>query len=425
MCQRLWVIAGLGVLFIAIVGGVGGGGSVPRAYAGPVTAADVITVTTTTDETDSGDGACSLREALAAMPDCGAGDTIRLSPTNYTLTLIGLNHPLKGDLNITRSLTITVVGNGQAVIEARSGWNDRVLEIASGVAVSITGVTIRGGNPGIGTNSYGGGIYNDGALSLVNCLVISNATQAGGGISNYYNGTLWMSGTMVVSNTATVGGGIINVGVIGMVNGAIVSNTALGYGGGLEAETNSLTTLRNITISGNRSYNDGGGIYNDSSAQRLELNNVTIVKNAFGLSGLPSHGSGIANYGNTVFTNTLIAGNTGAQDCFSPSNANAVMISRGYNLVEDATDCAIVGTMTGVITSTAPLLGPLQDNGGNTLTHALLPGSPALNAGNNAACEATDQRGVSRPQPVRGRCDIGAFEREIVEYYLFLPGVIG
>ena len=103
------------------------------------------------------------------------------------------------------------------------------------------------------------------------------------------------------------------------------------------------------------------------------------------------------------------------------------MFSRGYNLIQDATSCEIVGSFVGVITGTAPLLGPLQDNGGDTLTRALLAGSPALNAGNNASCEAVDQRGIVRPQPrhdfngQRARCDIGAFELEVPMYDIYLP----
>ena len=87
------------------------------------------------------------------------------------------------------------------------------------------------------------------------------------------------------------------------------------------------------------------------------------------------------------------------------SCARNPVISLGNNLDSGST-CGL--NATGDLTNTNPLLGPLQDNGGPTPTHALLPGSPAINAGTNRGCPPTDQRGVPRPQgPL---CDIGAFE---------------
>ncbi|MCS7222228.1 MAG: choice-of-anchor Q domain-containing protein [Anaerolineae bacterium] len=89
------------------------------------------------------------------------------------------------------------------------------------------------------------------------------------------------------------------------------------------------------------------------------------------------------------------------------------MTSQGHNLSDDAT-CAAWLTASGDLNHTDPRLGPLQDNGGPTPTHALLPGSPAINAGTNVGCPPTDQRGVPRPQGPR--CDIGAFERGFTVY---------
>ncbi len=119
-----------------------------------------------------------------------------------------------------------------------------------------------------------------------------------------------------------------------------------------------------------------------------------------------------------TFRNTIIAGNIGP----SGADCSGTLTSEGFNLIQDTTGCTIGGDTTDNVIGQAPLLGPLQVNGGHTATHALLEGSPAIDAGNEAvpgsggtACAATDQRGVGRPRDGNAdfirRCDIGAFER--------------
>ncbi len=110
--------------------------------------------------------------------------------------------------------------------------------------------------------------------------------------------------------------------------------------------------------------------------------------------------------------NTIIAHNTGG--LWKNCNGSGTVTSQGYNLSDDYT-CGTWFTASSDLNNTDPLLGPLQNNGGPTPTHALLPGSPAINAGSNAGCPATDQRNVFRPQG--GACDIGAFET----VFLHLP----
>jgi hypothetical protein len=154
----------------------------------------------------------------------------------------------------------------------------------------------------------------------------------------------------------------------------------------------------------------------------LTLNNVTIVNNmAVNGSGGVTQGSGTL-----LFKNTLIAGN------ISPSpDCSGTLTSQGYNLIQDLTNCVISGTTSGNVYSLDPLLGPLQDNGGFTLTHLPLPGSPVIDAGSPAilgsgdgACESTDQRGIVRPMNGDGLgdslCDIGAVEADIL-FKLFVP----
>jgi hypothetical protein len=170
--------------------------------------------------------------------------------------------------------------------------------------------------------------------------------------------------------------------------------------------------LANVTVSGNMSRaafdSFGGGIWAGNTTQ---LTNVTLTNNqvvSLG-DGSPSVGGGISGSANVV--NTLIAGNTATigPDC------SAALTSAGHNLIQDPEGCSITGAVTGNVLGVDPQLGSLQDNGGATLTHALLPGSPAIDAGTNDACPATDQRGVTRPQDGNGDttaiCDIGAYER--------------
>src|SRR6185295_20419084 len=94
--------------------------------------------------------------------------------------------------------------------------------------------------------------------------------------------------------------------------------------------------------------------------------------------------------------------------------AGLKLTSQGHNLIQRP-NCTIDGDRTGDVVGQDPLLAPLAHRG-STWTHALLPGSPARDSGSPAAagvagaCESTDQRGVARPQPGGGRCDIGAFE---------------
>ena len=106
--------------------------------------------------------------------------------------------------------------------------------------------------------------------------------------------------------------------------------------------------------------------------------------------------------GSLTLVNTIISGNTSS----SGNNCSGAITSQGHNLASDGT-CVLVAT--GDLSGMDPLLGPLQNNGGSTQTHALLSGSPAIDAGDNKVCPAADQRGVARPQGAT--CDIGAYER--------------
>jgi hypothetical protein len=182
-------------------------------------------------------------------------------------------------------------------------------------------------------------------------------------------------------------------------------NTSMSGAGGIANGGGATANISNTTISGNvNSGFQGGGIINDGT---LTLSNSTVAGNsADGRGGGIHEGS----LGSLNVINTIIANNAGGNcSIFSGS-----FVSLGHNLSND-TSCPL--SASGDLVNTDPQLGPLQDNGGPTLTHALQPGSPAIDAIPVGACTdkygnpiTTDQRGVVRPQG--SACDIGAFETE-------------
>jgi predicted outer membrane repeat protein len=261
--------------------------------------------------------------------------------------------------------------------------------------VTISGVTIQHGHALTGTLG-GGGIKNVGTLSLSDAVVQHNTVQgsgaadSGGGIHNI--GTLLLNNVTIFSNTANHGGGgIRSNGPLTITNSTLASNTANVAGGGLLVSGPSTATLENVTISGNNAGN-GGGLRNDG---HITLNSCTLAGNWTAGTGL---GRAIQNSLVITLANTIVSSTMPSDNC-----AGTAVTSNGHNL--DGGDSCGLGS-TGDITDTNPLLGPLQDNGGSTLTHALLDGSPAIGRGDDARCPPTDQRGVFRI----GTCDIGAYE---------------
>ncbi len=250
-------------------------------------------------------------------------------------------------------------------------------------------------------NTVDGGVYNEGAsssasLTIRESSVMSNTGGIGAGI---YNKGLFAKATIenvrISFNTATAGGGgINNNGDMTLIHSLVDQNQAHS-GGGINNRGVSLDLI-NVTISNNSVADNGGGLYNRSSAT---LENVTLNGNS--ASGADT-GANLFNEAEITLLNTIVANPGLGPNCF---NDAVILDSLGHNLEDDDT-CGL--NATGDITNTNPLLGPLADNGGPTFTHALLPGSPAIDSGDGTQCPATDQRGVDRPQAAG--CDIGALE---------------
>ena len=213
------------------------------------------------------------------------------------------------------------------------------------------------------------------------------------------------------------GGGIYNLGgTVNVSQSTLSGNWAVQFGGGIY-NSGGTVNVSHSTLSSNSAGISGGGIYN-YSLHPVTLTNVTLTANRANTGGGSYHGGGLfVQQGSPVLHNTLIAGNfNGATGTTRDDIAGAVDPGGDYNLIGDGS--AMTGLHNGVngnLVGSAdnpidPLLGPLDDNGGPTLTHALLSGSPAIDAGNNAYATDWDQRGPGYPRIVNGIIDIGAFE---------------
>ncbi len=416
--------------------------------------AHVRAATTVQNGNDSGAG--SLRQAIS---DAAVGDTITFASNVSTITLTS------GELPLTKNVTVTGPG-ATALTVKRDASAPRfgIFIVNMDVTAAISGLTISGGftqDGGFGTGLSGGGIRNNGALTLTEAVVSGNTTGSGGtytseggfggGISNFSNGTLILmrstvsgnrtgnggtntSGMRTGASTAGFGGGINNQGILTLTdstvsgnttgNGGIgpvgVTNGALGgYGGGIRNA--GTLTATNSTVSGNTTGRggtrnatgiggkggDGGGIYNEGTI--LALTNVTISGNTTGAggSGAGGSGGGIASFGDVTLGATILSGNSANGIGPDLLLTNGMITDNGYNLIGTTSGYTFAPT-NGNVFSTNPELAPLADNGGPTPTHLLLHDSPARNTGNPAGCGPTDQRGMARPQ--EGRCDIGASE---------------
>jgi hypothetical protein len=366
--------------------------------------AATITVSNTND---SGPG--SLRQALA---DANDGDTINFdsSLNGQTITLTS------GELNVDKDVTITGPGANHLAVDGNA--QSRVFYINPGKTVTVSGLTVENGYsdspPG------GGGIFNyDATLTVNNCIISGNS---GGGISNdgfRGSATLMVTNCTVSGNSATsagngggIGNGAVEGGAVLTVSNSTISGNSAGVGGGIGNGADpgyAMVTISNCTISDN-SADYGGGILNACSVGGVS--GVTVSNSTISGNSAIGNGGGIYNVRAGTYTGleldstVLNAGNSG-ENIF---NAGGTVTSHGYNLSSDNGGGYLTGP--GDQINTNPLLGPLQDNGGPTFTHELLPGSPAINVGDPSFTPPPfyDQRGPDFGRVINGRIDIGSFE---------------
>ncbi len=314
----------------------------------PAQAATIIVSNTN----DSGPG--SLRQALASAND---GDTIDATGISGVISLTS------GELQVNTSVTIS--GAGADVLAVDGNMASRGFRIVfSGETVSISGFTIRNGHAG----TTGGGVDNENnaTVTINSCTISGNSAGLGAGIFN--GGTLTIISTTVSGNSASTGGGTYN------------------DGGGM-------LTVTNSTFTGNTATPSGGGIFNINTTV---LTNSTLSNNSAGFGG------GVYNLGTVEIGDTILN--------MSNLSSSGTVTSLGYNLSSDNGGGFL--NVPGDQINTNPLLSPLQNNGGPTFTHELLPGSPAISAGdpNFTPPPFFDQRGPGFDRVANGRIDIGSFE---------------
>ena len=308
-----------------------------------------LIVTTTADSTDSsavcgGSDVCSLRDAIGLANSYGSGDISFASSITSTPSTITLTSALPA---ITGNVTITGPGaNLLTVSGGNSSLVGSVFVVNSGVTASLSGLTIANGN------SPGGGIFNNGTLTVSNSAFSGNSANGTGGRSG----------------GGGRGGGIFNYGTLTVSNSTFSGNSASGGGGGGIYNYGTLT-VSNSTFSGNTA-GDGGGIDNGGTA-------VTL-------------------------TNSIVAGNTESASGQTGNDCGNCGTQSAYNLIS---------TSAAPITAAQLMLGPLAYNGANQTLQTLLPlpGSPAIEAG-LASTLKTDERGLPRPIGSKAVSDLGAVE---------------
>jgi hypothetical protein len=450
-------------------------------------------------------GAGSLRGQLAAA---APGDTIDFAPGLSGTLFLG------SVLDVTKGLTVQ--GPGPDALTLYGQEATQVFRVEAGVTAGISGLTVAGG-----WDTEGGGIHNDGSLTLDRVTVRDNQAGMaglmgwGGGLFNapgasltvtrstFLNngaytsgmqggGGIYNGGTLSVTGTAFSGNWVEGWGVANVLSGSALYNAPWDLGAAPTAAVDSCTfnangnnsicssgtlTLRGSTISGDRLFgvacsgtatidsctvtgngvvpgdseggvqargsltlvnstvagNAGAGLTvwrgTNTSPTSIAIADCTIAGNTYDAPPSGDSGAGIDVMGNgtsplITLHNTILAGNvvlsggTPILKDLNTSTFTSILVkppryeSLGWNLIQAPGGATLFGTTTGNQFGVDPLLGPLADNGGSTMTMALLPGSPALDAGDGTGAPAYDQRGVGFARVVGAGIDIGAFEAQ-------------
>ncbi len=358
--------------------------------------------------------------------------------TTDSQEIIGFASGLAGKIDLTTALpalsnNISINGPGASNLTVQRDSNAAqfsVFTVNGSEAVSISGITITGGdNYGIGgggiansgiltvtndtftnnySNDFGGSIYNIGTLTVIHSDFTGNsAGTAGGGIYTGIDpiaqttvGTATVTSSTFTNNSGSTGGGIYNTGPLTVTNDTFTNNSAPQGGGGIENNGHATVAVIDSTFTGNSAADVGGGIDNFGTAT---VTNSTFTGNSAGVGG------GIENDILLTLNNTIVAGNVAGN--VNADVSGTVQPASENNLIGDGTGITnlnqlapsnLIGTTADLIN---PMLGPLANNGGPTQTMALLPGSPAIDAGSNALIPAgvtTDQRGAGYPESSTG-----------------------
>jgi hypothetical protein len=393
----------------------------------PTVHAAVIWAEPTDTSVDPGNGICSLAEAIrnanadadSSGGDCAAGsgpDVIELEPDAAYILTASLE---------SISTEITINGHMAIIERDQQAPSFGIFRVTYQRGdLTLNDLTIRNGRA-----SYGAGIYSDRSrlLTLNNCIVTGNSADLppgqGGGVFAF-NATVFVNDSDISGNSARVAAGIFSSNAV-FNNTTISNNTAIDEAGGIWGSTvwlnNSTVSgnvagygagvygreifLTNSTVSGNVANRFGGGGLYLTGAQSI-LSNTTVADNIATSAG--GNAIVVTRFATAVLRNSILMSQSPLPNCLS---YGGTITSHGYNMNSDGTCNLTQWTDT---PNTDSLMGPLANNGGATQTHALLPGSPAIDAGScidqGGNPVVIDQRGVGRPQGAG--CDMGAFELE-------------
>jgi predicted outer membrane repeat protein len=407
-------------------------------------------------------------------------DSIVLPAGTFTLTRGGRGEDAAviGDLDITEDLTLTGAGVDQTIIDGNQ--TDRIFDVLGSVKVALADMTLRRGGQPSGSplsTDQGGAVQNRGELFVLGVKISDSVATDGAAIANgagtvrmvrstlegngafslspIFNAagaTMHIEDSLIRRGYGGCSGAISNQGTMTIQTTEISQNNGAGAGAICNYPSGTLTIDRSLLSdngkpqsSGFRTTSNGGAIHNGSLFQRggvLRIINSTLSDNAAEYGGGLFVASGSADLINVTLSrnsattsgggvyvdpsatlmvlNTIIATSQSGGDCAGR------IISGGFNLIQDVAGCTIQGSTTGNILGRDPLLGSLADNSGPTRTHALLPGSPAIDAVlSGCPPPDKDQRGQDRPQDGDGdgtaRCDVGAFEAKGIRSAPVLP----
>jgi hypothetical protein len=358
----------------------------------PVLPADTVITNCADDQ--------QLRAAVNAV--IGGGTT------NITFNCGAGNHtiPIGGPVHMQVGGQVTIDGAGKITLDGQGQWS--FFQVYSTAALTLTGLTLQRG-----TDATGSPIESFGSLTIERSVIRNNQMANSGAIVNNTGRLAIRNSTLSGNKSAAGNGGAVTCFDAPLVfltirDSTISGNKAGGNGGGVYS--NCRSEVVNVTISGNQAAGGGrggGGWYQEGvRAATIRFSTIADNQASFG-GGVYNDGSGTSSM---ALQATVLAKNSGG-------NCDGVITSDGYNLADD-TNCGAF-TQAGDRSNIPLPLGALANNGGNTATHLLLPGNPALDAVPVAVCAVTaDQRGVARPQRVL--CDAGAVESAGALYLPFV-----